>query len=274
VLRPGQEFTLTLDLINAGTSAADKMLVTFGTVETTGPTPDGSGGDGGGVRTSPSDNFAPLGTGGSQFIGNVEVSATPVTVTQSFLVNGTLASGIYGIPITLTYTRRSDGAQVQESLRASVAVVAPPQVQIRLTNPLPQAVNVGEPVRPSLTLTNTGEKRLPLTRFEIAAENGTVIEGARGLLNSLNAGEEATIEGVISPDAEGTLIVKITIFYIDELRREARLVEQYTLTVNPAPLPTDEPPTPSPPETPTPTPTPSPDNLLRRLLLGLLGLGS
>ncbi len=273
-LSPGDRFTLTLEIENVGTSAADETLLTFGTVDSAPPsTPDGSGG---GRSTGGSDNFAPIGSGGSQYIGSIEIGATTRQIVQEFIVNGTINSGIYGLPITLNYIRRSDGAPTQDGLRASVVVVAPPALQVRLQSPLPPNVNGGEPLPLALEIVNTGEKRVNLLEAAVEAQNGMVVEGAKSPLNNLNNGEDTTVNAVVIPLESGALAVTFTIAYIDELRQQSSL--RYTFQTEVAePTPPPEIPTEEPPLTPiapTPTPTLSQNDLLRRILLGLLGLGS
>ncbi|MDX1991387.1 MAG: CARDB domain-containing protein, partial [bacterium] len=83
-LKPGDRFMLALTLQNVGQVGATNLLVTFGTVESTGgssggdngggnpnpasPPGGGTGSTGGGTTsTTPSTTFAPLGTGGTVF---------------------------------------------------------------------------------------------------------------------------------------------------------------------------------------------------------------
>src|SRR5690606_11322709 len=184
-LRPGAQFTLKLTLKNVGAVDAREMLVTFGTVESTGspnPDPDDQGGSTGGTggtggsTTNPSTTFAPLGSGGTLFIGDIGADGS-YEFTQDFIVNGTTNSGIYSLPITLRY-KKADGATVQDNLRASVVVVKPPTLRINLQSPLPEMVNVGEPVTLAYELVNTGAAALNLTNATTTAENAEILDGA------------------------------------------------------------------------------------------------
>ncbi|MCX9076598.1 MAG: hypothetical protein OIN84_01335, partial [Candidatus Methanoperedens sp.] len=111
-LQPGEQFTATLTLKNVGKEAAENMLLTFGTVSpgTTSGSGDGSGDGSGGTgsgtgtgtgTTNPSTTFAPIGSGGSAFIGTVDADGGRATLTQDFIVNGSVDTGIFTLPITL-----------------------------------------------------------------------------------------------------------------------------------------------------------------------------
>ena len=71
------------------------LLVTFGSVSE-----DTSGGSGGSTTTT-SSTFAPLGTGGSIFVGSLAAEGGSTTLTQDFIVSGSTKSGVYTLPITL-----------------------------------------------------------------------------------------------------------------------------------------------------------------------------
>lgn len=276
-LAPGDIFTLELEIQNVGASAADETLLTFGTVTDNVPnaTPDGSGG-GGGRSVSGGEVFAPYGTGGSLYVGTIESNSTTPKIVQRFIVNGTATSNVYNLSITLNYIRRSDGAAVQDVLRAAVVVVAPPALQYRLQNALPATVNVGEPLPVTLEIINTGDKRVTLVEGELRAENGEISGEAKTALNNLNPSEDTAVSGTVLPTNEGVLKIVFVVSYIDELRQQKTTSVTFeTQAIAVTPPPTEE--TPPPPIddlTPTPTPTPSQNDLLRRLLLGLLGLGS
>lgn len=270
-LQPGEQFTLSLTLQNVGTGGASNLLVTFGTVEST-----GSGGSGGGSGSfSPSSTFAPLGSGGTVFLGSIAPDGEAVTIEQAFIVDGTVESGIYSLPVTLTY-QNPDGSDGQTNLRASVVVVVPPNLQRDLQGPLPDETPLGEPVFVGLEITNNGEATVNLTTITLTTDNGEVVEGAETVIGALLDGDSTTYSGVVLPEEAGPVTLTLTINYIDDLNNRRSIVETYELTaVEPPPLP-DVPDIPFEPEPPEPEPEPETDSsdFIGRLLLGLLGLGS
>ena len=86
-LQPGTRFTLTVDIQNAGTANAANTIITFGTVTSTGngsgDSSTGSNGSStGGTSSTPSSTFAPLGSAGLSFIGDIETGELVQEVTD------------------------------------------------------------------------------------------------------------------------------------------------------------------------------------------------
>jgi hypothetical protein len=274
VLVPGDRFNLQVTFLNVGDDTAHGILLTFGTVEESSPPPQttpnpGDSGSGGGSSTTPSDTFAPIGSGATVLIGDIAPDQIQ-TVTQEFFVNGRASSGLYSLPLTLSY-KRSDGASAQNVVRISLPIVAPPQLRFQLQNPVPPSVNVGEPLPLAVGVFNDGTARADLRRAVVTAENAEVVEGAESELAGLSGGEDTTISASVIPNGEGTVRITLTLYYADDLRQERSLTTAYeSEAVEPPPPPdiVEEPPL------PTPEPPPSPQDTIRRLILGLLGLGS
>jgi uncharacterized repeat protein (TIGR01451 family) len=278
VLEPGAQFTLSLMLRNVGAVAAENLVVTFGSVESSGGGQDaggsGGGSSGGGAttNTTPSSTFAPLGTGGMIFVGDVAGDGGMVELEQEFIVNGGVESGIYGVPITLRYLL-PDGTSAQDTLRASVLVSVPPQLQFEDQAPVMPEVNVGEPLPIALGVTNTEDSTVRLVSAAVEAENAEVLEGAETALAALPADDDITLSALVMPLAEGPVRVTLTLTYLDDLNAERTLVRTVeTRAVQPPPPPE---------EVFIPEPTPivpveaeADGNVLGRLLRGLLGLGS
>ncbi|MCC7206148.1 MAG: hypothetical protein IT323_02515 [Anaerolineae bacterium] len=275
-LAPGDRFTLQVTFLNVGDDTARGTLLTFGTVEESGPPPQAtpnpggdSGAGGGSSSTTPSDTFAPIGSGGTLLIGDIAPDDTKV-VTQEFIVNGRANSGLYSLPLTLNY-KRSDGASGQTVLRISLPVVAPPQLRFQAQNPVPPQTNMGEPLPLAIGVFNDGTTRVDLKRAVVTADNGEVVDGAETTLSALAGGEDTTVNATVIPSGEGPVRITLTLYYADDLRQQRSLTTAYETEAVPPPPPPDvvEQPT-----EPTPEPTPSSQETLRRLILGLLGLGS
>ncbi|MDX1992975.1 MAG: hypothetical protein SF029_11320, partial [bacterium] len=206
---------------------------------------------------------------GTVFVGNVEADGGTVTLEQEFIVNGTVNSGVYALPITLRY-QTEDGTTRQDDLRASVLVVKPPQLQIDLQSPVPEQINLGEPLPITLTITNGGNAAVNLTSASAEVEGAEVLEGAQTRLAPLAQDDDTSYTALVLPSQEGEISITVTLRYLDDLNIEREIVQTYETTVV-APPPIEEIPIDL---TPLPTEPPEEENLLGRLLLGLLGLGS
>ena len=281
-LQPGDQFTLTLTLKNVGDGAVSDLLVTFGTVESTGGSPSGGNGgtptgagDGSGSpsesSTTPSTTFAPLGGGGTIYVGDIGADGDSVTLEQDFIVNGTVQSGIYSLPITLRY-QKPDGTSAQDNLRASVVVVSPPRVQLNLQAPLPDTINVGEPYPLAITVVNMGSGTVSLLNAITEADNGDVVDGGDQFIGPVQTGDDATLSPMIMPLEEGPVAVTLTLHYLNDLNQDAVLVKTYELTAVAPPLMPEE--AGPPPDMQEVVVEDDNDDVIGRILLGLLGLGS
>jgi hypothetical protein len=221
-LQPGDRFTLTINLQNAGNNDANDVLLTYGTVDnssTDSGTPTGGG-------SSANTTFAPVGAGGTTFIGAI-ASGETIELEQDFVVNGTVTSGIYNLNITLRYTK-PDGTAAQENLRASIVVIVPPRIRLRLEEPLPDPAMSGEPFSFSLGMINFGRNDLILTFANVEVENGEVLDGDEAYLGVLRGGGgENSVDAVIMPSEEGTVTITVSIHYLDDFNQEQTIVETY-----------------------------------------------
>ncbi|HEX3051855.1 MAG TPA: hypothetical protein VHP83_14445 [Aggregatilineaceae bacterium] len=273
-LQPGDQFTLNMTLQNVGRGDASNLLVTFGTVETTSnPGPEGTPGGMDQSSTTPSTTFAPIGAGGTLYVGEVEADDGEVTLTQDFIVNGSTTSGIYSLPITLRY-QKPDGTEAKEEFKASVVVIAPPRLSFSLQSPLPESVNVGEPFAIPLTISNTGTTTITVKSVTAEAENGEVIEGADTATEPIKGDEDTTINVMVSALDEGPVKVTLTLHYINDLNQDATIIQAYEVSAMlPPEMPDDMIPQEEIPTEPT-TEEDDEDDTVGRILLGLLGLGS
>jgi hypothetical protein len=280
-LTPGQEFTLNVGIKNIGSGDASAAVVTFGNVDAgnnqpdPSGTPDAGGGSTGGVTTTTSNTFAPLRSGGAQFVGEMPAQGDTIALEQDFIVNGSVDSGVYSLPVTIRY-RREDGTTAQDNLRVSLVVIVQPQLRINAVSPLPPEGNIGESFALSLEIANRGRKAVNFTNAVVTADNAEVIAGEDTFLGPLRNDDQTTLDATIIPNATGSVTLTVTLNYTDDLNQPQQIVETYTMeAVEPPPLPDDFNPFPDGggeiPLEPTP---PSARDQLGSLLLGLLGLGS
>lgn len=272
-LKPGDSFTLKAKLVNVGSGDAQNLVATFGTVNEEGGTGGGTGG-GSGTTTTPSSTFAPLGTGGSIFIGTLKADGGERVLEQDFIVSGSTKSGVYSLPITLRYPN-AERQTVTTSLNISLIVVVPPELRFA-DGAFPTDVFVGEPANLSLMFTNLAKTDVNIRSATVTAENGEVIDGGASFIGTVPAAEDGMVNAMVMPLEEGPVTVTVTINYIDELNQQRQIVRTFeSIAMEAPPMPTDDPflPTP-PPVTPEPTPAPTFSEILGRGLMGMLGLGS
>lgn len=267
-VQPGESFTLTATILNIGDTAVEEALVSFQSSTTANDT------------TTTSITFAPIGGGGTQVIETIAADDEGITFTQDFIVNGTVTSDIYDLPITVTFLN-SDGTSGEANLSASVVVSVPPRLRFIEENPIPDTIRVNGAVELALSVVNIGRREAQLLEAHLLADNGEVVTDATILMQTLRVNEEFPLEGTIIPLDEGTMTITIEILFINDLNQEETITQEYTVEVlpTPTPMPTQPPRTPQPSittfnTTPEPESFALPDNWVERMLLGLLGLGS
>lgn len=270
ILEPGEQFTLNMNLQNVGNGDATEVVVVFGTVESSGGSTSGTP-TGGETTTTPSTTFAPVGSGGTQYIGTIDAGSDATTISQEFIVNGTTTSGVYSLPVTVRY-KKPDGSAGQDNLRAIVVVVAPPRLNITEQSPIPEMVNVGEPFPVGLMVQNLGTNTVNFTNVTFEAENADSMDVSEIFIGPVKRDEDTSFGTTFIPAAEGKVTVTITINYLNDLNQETSIVQTYeTEAVMPPPPPDDL----GFPMEPTPEPeVEEEDASLGDVILGFLGLGS
>jgi hypothetical protein len=266
-VQAGDRFTLSARLSNVGTAPVQEALVTFRSTPTSTNNND----------TSNTSLFAPLGGGGSLFLGDIAADST-VTFSQEFIVSGTADSGIYSLPILVRY-RKADGTMAEDTLNASIVVLVPPLLRFIEQQPVPEIERIGNTVTLSLSIQNIGQRDVRLLSARIITENLEILTGEETLLQVLRSGEETLLEASLIPNMEGEGRIQIELSYLDDLNQEATLVQEYIMQILAAP--------PAPPpdrsleqqpledfSTPEPEGIVLPEDFWGRLLLGFFGIGN
>jgi hypothetical protein len=266
-VQAGERFTLSARLSNVGTAPVQEALVTFRST----PTPSNNN------TPSTTSLFAPLGGGGTIFLGDISADST-VTFSQEFIVSGTAESGIYSLPIVVRY-RKADGTTAEDTLNASIVVLVPPLLRFIQQQPVPEIIRIGNTINLSLSIQNIGQRDVRLLSARLIADDFEILTGEETLLQLLRAGEETLLEASLIPAVEGASSIQIELSYLDDLNQESTFVQEYLLEIMPAPppVPTERFVEQAPLEefsSPEPESFVLPEDFWGRLLLGFLGIGN
>jgi hypothetical protein len=257
-LQPGQQFTFTVTVENAGAADASDLLIGFGQSTTS---------SGEGVSSSSSsDNFAPLNSGGTVLVGDLPAGET-TTVSQDFIVNNDVSSGVYALSLALQY-QLDDGTTIEDTLNASLIVKVLPRLRLTLADPLDDPVMVGESYDATLDIANLGTSDVELTQIHMTGDNLTITEGAETLLETLQSDDDTSVSFSLEPVAAGVYTLVAELDYLDEFNQTQTYTVEFSGTVEEA----AQPQIPMREFTP-PAQTTQNDDVLGRLLLGFLGLG-
>jgi hypothetical protein len=272
VLKPGQKFSLSMNLVNTGAADAQRItLILGGGAVGGGSGPGGTpGGPGGGVSGSGGDlsNFAPLGSSNVQFIGDINTGAA-VTRQQDFIVNAGAKAGAYPLKVSLSYTDPG-GASYTDDQSITLLVQSPPLVEIDFYKPV-DPLMAGKSGLLPIQIVNQGRSSVLLGNITVTAANA-VLSNNRILVGNLDAGGSFPLDAVAVPSQAGRLELTVTVDYVDDFNQSQTIVRK--LTVDVADVPTPEPglgPGGGPAAAPEPE---TPAQMILRFIAGFLGFDS
>lgn len=251
-LQPGDIFDLVLNLTNVGGADSSNVVVTLG----------GQGGE----QLPP---FALLNAGNIRFLPAIAAGET-VEVRQTLLVVGTAVSGIYNLPIDLSYDDAQAGSQV-----INLLVEQPAQLQVNFYRPVDLGF-VDQPLDLPIELVNIGRTPINVSTLTVTSPEMT-LENNSLYIGPLDGGTAGSIDALAFPQRGGTLDVLVTINYLDDFNQPQQLEQTLTVEVEgpETPAEADSAGAPSPDETGAEEANGAAERpLFLRILMGLFGLGS
>ena len=207
---PGDILTLTLDVRNVGGGDAQRFTLALG----------GSDGSALGV-------FAPLNSGNVQFVPEVPAGEV-VVLDQQLVVNASATSGVYSLPVALSYDD-DRGTRHEDSQLISLIVRRQPHLQIGFYQPVGPAM-VGEPFPLPIEVTNVGRNLLNVSTLVVSSEQLS-IEGGTIYLGPLDGGTAGSLEATAVAEQGGKLELLVTVNYLDEFEQPQVVIETLTVQV-------------------------------------------
>jgi hypothetical protein len=209
-LAPGDTFTLTLEVTNAGGGEAQRLVLTLG----------GEGGSG----LAP---FAPLQSSNVKFVPSLAAGAT-LEVTQQLVVDGGADPKAYSLPVALAFddargTRRSDSQLI------SLLVRRRPHLQIGFYRPLEVAI-VGTPFVLPVEATNIGRTLVNVSTLEVTSTQLEIQDGSI-YLGPLDGGTSGSLEATAVARQGGTAEVLVTVYYLDDFEQPQVVTKTLTVEV-------------------------------------------
>jgi len=261
-LVPGQRFTLDLTLFNAGSVDMSDMMLSFGSINTTSSSSD----DSVTTTTTADSNFSPNGDGGTIVIGDIFAGESH-TIQQEFIANNDLDNGVYSLKLSVQY--EAENIDIEQTFNASLIVNTPPLLRITQDNELENPLTVGETYTLGVNIANLGDDDVTMTDMSVTGVNISITDGETVLLEPLS-GDDDTLENIEFTALEcGTYSLQIDVHYIDDLNQVKAFSAEFVGEIEDAPAPTER----RQIRQVEPEPEEENENLLGRVLLGVLGLG-
>ncbi|MCJ7736278.1 MAG: hypothetical protein MUQ10_03055 [Anaerolineae bacterium] len=207
---PGDILTLTLDVRNVGGGDAHRFTLALG------------GCDGSALGV-----FAPLNSGNVQFVPEVAAGEV-VVLDQQLVVNASATSGVYSLPVALSYDD-DRGTRHEDSQLISLIVRRQPHLQIGFYQPV-GPVMVGEPFPLPIEVTNVGRNLLNVSTLVVSSEQLS-LEGGTIYLGPLDGGTAGSLEATAVAEQGGKLELLVTVNYLDEFEQPQVVIETLTVQV-------------------------------------------
>ena len=249
-LSPGDAFTLTLDVINVGKGDARRLTLTMG------------GNDGAGLKP-----FALVGAGNVRYVSAIPPEAS-IELSQGLMVDGGAESGVYNLPIVLSY-EGSDEQSHEETQVLNLVVRRQPQLRIGFYRPVMGAM-VGQPLDLPVEVVNIGRKLVNINVVEMVCDSMEITMAGPSYIGPLDGGLSGSLDAMGIPSRPGDAAVEVRVHYLDDFDQP----QVYTATLSTEVQEMPPMPTPSAEEIEAREAPNERAPLPLRLIRGFLGFGS
>lgn len=214
-LQPGDQFSLSMLVSNAGNSTARQvsMIVGGGSASSSGyGTPDASGISGAGGEFT---YFAPIGSSNIQSLGDLAPGANLETV-QTLIVNVSTNPGAYPMRISFVYVDENNHTYVDEQV-ITLLVHRLPKVEFNFYRD-PGTFFTGQANILPIQIVNLGKTSLILGNMQINTVGGQLSNNSI-LIGALETGGYFTLDANFIPDTAGTYELLVSVDYLDDFNR-------------------------------------------------------
>ncbi len=245
-LSPGDRFTLRMEISNVGRSPAQQLLITLG------------GEGGGGLQP-----FAIIGSGNIQYVAELAAGETMI-LEEQFLLDGSADSGVYNMPVSLTYDT-PEGARMTQNQVLNLLASRRPRIQIGFYRGVEPGL-VNQPMELPIEVVNIGRNLVNISTVEVSGDGLEIIEGS-AFIGALDGGTSGTFDATVVPTGSGSIPVEVRIHYLDDFNQPQVISETLFIEVEAPQIGQAEAPDES-------QEAPSFWDRLLRFLRGMFGLGS
>ena len=209
-LSPGDTFILQMEITNVGRSQAQQVLVTLG------------GEDGSGLQP-----FAIIGAGNIQYVAGLGAGDT-LTLERQFLLDGTANSGVYNLPVTLTYNSPG-GTQLTENQVLNLLASRRPRIQIDFYRTVEPGL-VDQQMELPIELVNIGRTLVNISTIEVSSAQLEIVEGS-AFIGALDGGTSGSFDAIVIPIQGGAIPVEVQVHYLDDFNQPQVISETLTIGV-------------------------------------------
>ena len=253
-ISPGDSFTLTLELVNVGGGAAQRLTLALG----------GEEGENLGA-------FVPIEGSNVSFVPHIEAGQT-ASVALRLMVAGNAETRAHNLPVALAYDT-GGGTREKGTQRVSLLVRRRPSFKISFYRPVEGTAMAGQPFMLPIELVNASSFRFTVSELSAAGE-GLEFMGERStFVGPLDPGGSWTLDTTAMQMEPGTAEIVVSVAFMDDLNQTQIISETLTVEVMENAFPGPNGPGPWEPEGPTDKPLTFWEQVVR-FVKALFGLGS
>ena len=236
-LRPGDIFTLKLQVANMGGQEARnvKMAIGGATASSSGQTSDdGSGGDTS-VSLSGGDfsHFAPIGASNVQTLGTIPAGENK-DASQKLIVGLGTTAGAYSMKISFVYQDKDNKTHIDDQV-ITLLVYEPANLEISYYESL-NMVMVNQPGKIPVQVVNLGNKSVVLGKIHVVSDDGSGSwEKNEATIGAVGGGDFYSLDAVFTPDHAGPQKIKVIVEYTDAFNNPQTIEEKLDLNVQDMP---------------------------------------
>lgn len=240
-LRPGDQFTLNLQVVNKGKRDARSVSMSVGGVSSSGGQNSGDGkntGEDASVSMSGGDfsHFAPIGASNVQTLGLIAAGAD-LQISQKLIVGISTSAGAYSLKISFVYTDKEGKTLIDDQV-VTLMVYTPPSLDISFYQPL-DILTIDKQGQIPLQVVNLGKKAVVLGHITLSSSSGSW-EKNMAIIGSVDAGDFYSLDAIFTPQQAGTQKINVAIEYTDAFNQSQMIEKTLQVEVQDAPQVWDE----------------------------------
>ncbi len=239
-LKPGAQFNLELNVVNAGNADAKRVTMIVGGASATPTTSDGNGTPlppGYSATGGEFTNFSPMGVSNVHYLGDLPQGGT-LTGRQPLIVNVSTNPGVYSLKVSFAYNDGNGNLLIDDQV-ISLLVFSPPLVEMSFYRD-PGPLFASQPNMLPLQIVNLGRKSVVLGSMKVIAENAQ-LENNTVLVGPLEAGNYYTLDATLIPNAPGSMSLQVSVDFTDDFNQPQTINQIILVEVLEAAPPMEEP---------------------------------
>lgn len=211
-ISPGDHFTLTLELLNVGGGAAQRLTLALG-----------------GEEGEQLGAFVPVDGSNVSFVSHIDAGGREL-VSIRLMVAGNAETRPHNLPVALAYDT-GGGTREKGTQRISLLIRRRPAFRVSFYRPVEGSAMAGQPFPLPIEVVNTSSYRFNVTQLEAAGEGLEFFGESSTSVGPLEPGSSWTLDAMAMAYEPGPVEVLVNIYYIDDLNQTQTISETLTVEV-------------------------------------------